>query len=235
MLIRRLVLIVSIVFTGSIALAVAATAAGGGLGPGSYTFTGTSASAYFGGFKGGPPHATFSVSVNRGLNSFEPEDGSTTVVQNTMVFFTQFDPTGAGGFGCFIIPPADFTVSSDLQSAALHTTLTSNNLCPGFGKPLGAATSGSGTPGLGGSLSLPITVDVTWSGVGVVSTFTDQFSYSCLARQTAGDSTFRDSVGGKATGTTSSLTGQFTTSVADVASQQGQLEVQGDVQPPCFG
>lgn len=235
MFIRRLVLIVSIVFTGSIALAVAATAAGGGLGPGSYTFTGTSASAYFGGFKGGPPQATFSVSVNRGLNSFEPEDGSTTVVQNTMVFFTQFDSTGAGGFGCFIIPAGDFMVGSDLQSAALHTTLTSTNVCPGFGKPLGAATSGSGTPGLGGGLPLPITVNVTWSGVGVVSTQQEQFSYSCLDRSTDGSSTFRDSVGGSASGTTSSLAGQFSTSVADVGSHQGQLEIQGNVQPPCFG
>lgn len=237
MLIRRLVLVVSILFTGSLALAVAATAAGGGLSPGSYTFSGTSAGAFFGAFKGGPPQPAFSVFVNRGLNSFEAEnsDGSATVMQSTMVHFSQFDSTGTGGFGCFIIPPGDFTVSQDLQSAALHTTLTANNLCPGFGKPFGAATVAGAAPGLIGGLPLPITVDLTWSGVGVVSTFTNEFTSRCLDRTNSGSNTFRDSIGGKASGTTSTLVGQFSTSLADVSSQNGQLEVQGNVTPPCFG
>jgi hypothetical protein len=77
---------------------------------------------------------------------------------------------------------------------------------------------------------------VKWSGVGVVSTSKDQFSYSCLDRTTAGSSTFRDSVGGKATGTTSTLGAQvFSSNISDVTSQQGELEVQGAIQPPCFG
>jgi hypothetical protein len=230
-------MVLSIVFTGCIALAVAATAAGGGLSPGQYTFSGAGASAYFGAFKGGPPQPTFSVFVNRGLNSFEPEnaEGSATVIETTMVYFTQFDSAGAGGFGCFIIPSADFTVSKDLQSAALHTTLTANNLCPGFAKPLVGGKTAPAAPGLGGGLPLPINVDVTWSGVGVTSTSKDEFSYRCLDRSTNGSSTFLDSIGGKASGTTSTLGGLFNTSTADVTSHQGQLEVQGNVQPPCFG
>ena len=98
-----------------------------------------------------------------------------------------------------------------------------------------AGSSSPGGPGLGGGLVLPITVDVTWSGVGLVSTLQDQFSYSCLDRSTAGSNTFRDSIGGTASGTTSSLAGQFSTSAADVSSQQGQLEIQGNLTPPCFG
>ncbi len=148
MLIRRLVLVVSIVFTGSLALAAAATAAGGGLSPGNYTFSSMSANAFFGGFKGGPPQPTFSVFVNHGLNSFEAENSdSSTVMESTMVQFSQFDSKGVGGFGCFIIPAGDFSVGPDMQSAALHAKLTVNNLCPGFGKPFGAGALAGATPG----------------------------------------------------------------------------------------
>src|ERR1700704_2942130 len=127
MIFRRLALVFSIAICGSVALAAAASAAGGGLGPGKYSFTSSAANALFGaGAKGGPPAPTFSVSVNRGLNSFQPmhPKGPRTVFESTMVFVNEFDATGAGGSGCFVIPESDFTVAKDLQSAALHTTLT---------------------------------------------------------------------------------------------------------------
>ncbi len=47
MLVRRLVLVFSIVICGLLALAVGALGAGGGLAPGSYTFNSKSASAFF--------------------------------------------------------------------------------------------------------------------------------------------------------------------------------------------
>jgi hypothetical protein len=62
---RRLALVLSIVFCGSLVMAAAAFAAGG-MGPGKYTFHSTSADAFFGmGTKGGPPSASWSVSVNQ--------------------------------------------------------------------------------------------------------------------------------------------------------------------------
>jgi hypothetical protein len=235
MIVRRFALVLSIVFCGSLALAMAAVAAGGGLGPGDYTFTSTRANAFFGGAKGGPPQPTFSVFVNQGLNSFQPEDnqGSGTVTRSTMVQFMEFDPSGAGGAGCFIIPDGDFKVSKDLQSASLHTVLATPN-CPGLGKPVGSASTAGPAPKAGGGLALPIKVDLTWSGVGVVSTMNDRFTFRCLDHTENGTNTFRDSVGGSSSGTIGASSG-LTTPNADVASQDGHLEIQGSVQPPCFG
>jgi hypothetical protein len=239
MIVRRLVLIISTVFCGSLALAAGAFAAGGGGGltPGDYSFTSNSASAFFGGAKGGPPAPSISIFVNHGLNSFEPDGRKVppTVMQSTMVQFTEFDPSGTGGSGCFLIADSDFTVSKNLQSAALHTLLTVDNMCKGAGTPVGGAPQpGPFAGGGGGGLQLPISIDVTWSGSGIVSTLRDNFTFKCLDHSEDGSSTFLDSVGGSASGTVGAATGLFTPS-ADVISQVGQIEIQGTVQPPCFG
>ena len=237
MIVRRLALVASIFFCGSLALAVGVSAAkGGGLGPGDYTFTSTSANAFFGGGKTGKPGPTFGVFVSRGLNSFEPEqgDGQNTVLDTTMVQYTEFDATGVGGFNCFIIPAKDFTVAKNLQSASLHTTLTVDNMCPGVGKPVAAGKDVAPLKGSGGGLNLPIKVDVTWSGVGVTTTLRDRFSFTCLRHVENGTNNSRDSIGGSASGTTSSLIGPFTTLSADVSHQDSHLEVIGNAQPPCF-
>ena len=238
MVVRRLVLVFSIVFCGSLALAAAAVAAGGGggLGPGSFTFTNTSASAFFGGAKGGPPQPSFGVFVSRGLNSFQPDDasGSDTVMQSTIVQFTEFNATGVGGSACFVIPDGDFTVAQGLRSAALHASLTSAELCPGTGSPVGASSKAAPLGGGGGGLVLPIQVDITWQGSGVVATTTDEFSFTCLAIQEEGNNVFKDAVGSSASGTIGSAVG-LTTLAADISSQNGTIEVQGTSTPPCFG
>jgi hypothetical protein len=171
-LLRRLVLIVSIVVSGSLALALAATAAGGTgtgtggkggpLGPGQYTFTDASASATFGAptAKGGIPQ--FLISVNRNVSSFQPDEGQDSVTKGTTVTL-QITTPAITGFGCFTIDPSNFSVSKDLQTAALHATLSTP--CPG--KP-----SGSGLPA-------SIRLDVTWAGNGVVGTSRNTNNFEC--------------------------------------------------------
>jgi hypothetical protein len=179
--VRRLVLIVSIVVSGSLALALVATAAGaspgpvpggkggGPLGPGQYSFTDTSASATFGAptAKGGIPQ--FLISVDRNVSSFQPDEGQDTATKGTTVTIQVTTPA-ITGFGCFTIDPSNFTVSKDLQTAALHTTLSTP--CPG--KP-----SGSGLPA-------SIRLDITWAGNGVVgnSRHTDNFDCAGYATST---------------------------------------------------
>lgn len=237
MFVRRLVLVFSIVVTGSLALAAAAYAAGGGFGPGKYSFSGTSANATFGGGKGGPPTPSVSVYVNQGYNSFQPmhPKGPRIVSYSTMVQFMEFDPTtGTGGFGCFVVPAGDFSVSKDLQSATLNATLTADETCPGFGTPVAGNPNAAGYAGGGGGggLNLPITVNVTWTGGGVVSTSQDRSSFQCLAFSEDGTDTFKDSTG-SASGTTSALSGLLTTDFADVSSSVSSLDVKGTAQPPC--
>lgn len=238
MIVRRLVLIFSIVFCGSLALAASAFAAGGGGGltPGDYTFNSNSASVFFGGAKGGPPQPSISIFVNRGLNSFQPDGKKVqpSVMQSTMVQFTEFDPSGTGGTGCFLIADSDFSVSKNLQSASLHALLSVDNMCKGSGTPVGGAPQPGPFAGGGGGLALPIQVDLTWTGSGVVSTLRDNFTFRCLNHSEDGSSTFLDSVGGSASGTVGAAT-RLSTPVADVSSQVGSIEIQGTVVPPCFG
>lgn len=239
--IRRLALVVSIVFGGSLALAAAVVAAGGGaggLGPGIYSFTNKDAFAIVGSLPAGPPSQGFSVSVDQGLNTFRPKNhkGPRTVMNSTIVSLSLFDGTGNNSFGCFLINPADFTVSKDLQTARVQTTLTADELCPGFGSPVtgkGGATPLAGGGGGGGPLPLPISLDVTWTGLGVTSTGTDRNTFDCLDYNTHFTSSFKSS-NANASGTMSAISGSFDTSLAVVSSSDTRATIKGTPQPACF-
>ena len=233
MLARRLALVFAIVFCGSLAMSAAAFAAGG-LGPGKYSFTSQSANAFFGmAQKGGPPASSFTVSVSQGLNSFKPAHGPRTVSNSTMVFVSEFDASGNGGYGCFVVPDSAFTVSRDLQSAALHATLTIDEACQGYGTPVGGGKDVAFAGGTSG-LVLPVTVDVTWTADGAVSTYKNTFSFQCLKYSEDGGST-NQTTNASASGSISALIGQFNSDLADVTSAKGQLDIHGVPPTACFG
>jgi hypothetical protein len=235
MFVRRLALVFSIVFCGSLALAAAAVAAGG-MGPGKYTFHSSAAKAFFGmGKKGGPPAASWSVAVSQGLNTFKPTqpNGTRIVNDSTIVFVTEFDALGNGGYGCFVIPDRDFTVGRDIQAAALHTTLTADEACPGYGTPVGGDKDVV-YPGGNGGLVLPITVDVTWTATGAVTTFQNSFSLNCLDYNVDGNSTNQSTSAG-AKGAISALSGQFNSEFAAVQTTAGKLDIRGVPQSACSG
>jgi hypothetical protein len=170
-----------------------------------------------------------------GLNSFKPtHPGGPRIVNNsTMVFVTEFDAGGNGGFGCFIVPDINFTVARDLQAAALHATLTADEACPGYGSPVGGGKDVVFAGGNGG-LVLPMSVDVTWSGSGAVTTFKQSFSLQCGSFNEDGSST-NLSTGASAAGTISALSGPFVSELADVNSTDGQLDLRGVPQAACQG
>ncbi|GAC1509805.1 MAG: hypothetical protein NVS1B3_12120 [Candidatus Dormibacteraceae bacterium] len=234
-LLRRLALVVSIVFCGSLALAAAAVAAGGKLAPGEYVFTSTSATATLGTGKVGAPAQGFNVYVNRGLNSFEPEDGNGVgmVTNNTIVSVAMYGPNG-GAYGCFVIDPSEFTVNDDLQSASLHTTLTAAKACPGYGAPVTGKTDvTTKAGGGGGAIPLPMTLNLTWKGFGVTATSRDRSSFDCLDYST--ESTYvSHSSGAVATGTVSALSGPFRSDVAGVSSTDSYLNISGTPNAACF-
>jgi hypothetical protein len=239
--IRRLALVVSIVFAGSLALAAAVAAASGGaggLGPGVSSFTNKDAFALVGAVPADPPSQGFSVSVDQGLNSFRPKDpkGPRTVMNSTIVSLSLFDGAGNSSFGCFLINPSDFTVGKDLQTASVHTTLTADELCPGYGSPVtgkGGASPLAGAGSGGAGLPLPISLDVTWTGLGVTSTGTDRSTFDCLNYNTQFNSSFNSS-NANASGTMSAIGGSFATSLAVVSSSDTQATIKGTPQPACF-
>ena len=235
-LLKRFALVASVVFGGSLALAAAGVAAGGGLAPGDYVFTNIAANVSVGTAKGSPPdQPSIDIFVNRGLNSFRPADhkGPRTVTRSTMVQLSIFDSTG-GAFGCFTIPQADFKVSKNLQSASLHTTLTVDNMCPGVGAPVTGKTDVVPAGCEGGGLPLPITVDVTWTGLGVTSTGRSQSTFQCLDYSTQVTNDSHGSIA-TASGTVSSLGGSFNTDLAGVSSYDTHLHIKGTPPQACFG
>ncbi len=241
-LIRRLALVLPIVFGGSLVLAAAAIAAGGGggLAPGAYTFSNKSATATFGTLKGGPPgQQGFSVFVDQGLNSFRPKDPNAprTVVNDTIVNLTVFDDLGNSTFGCFVLNnPSDFTIGRDLQTASLHTTLNAGEVCPGVGAPVagksGVSPLAGGGPG-GGALPLPITLAISWTGVGVTTTGTDRSTSQCQDYSTVFNSNLGFS-NANATGTISVIAGSFSTPLGVVSSTNTRATIKGIPQPDCF-
>jgi hypothetical protein len=236
-LLREGALTLSVVGAASLSLAAVAIASGGGLPPGDYVFTNTSAKASFTAAGGGKGAPGFDVTVNRGLNSVRPEDGGgpPVVTRSTMLTFFEFSPATGGGGGCFLINPGDFTVSRNVQSAALHTTLTAANVCPGIGAPVtGAGISAPPAGGGGGGLVYPIKLDVTWSGRGVTATNRDTNAFTCADFSSRSTNLSR-SAGADATGTDSALDGSFTTNFAAVLSTDTHLAIEGAPLPACFG
>jgi hypothetical protein len=233
MFVRRFALVLSIVFCGSLAMAAAAIAAGG-MGPGKYTFHSTSADAFFGmGKKGGPPSASWSVSVNQGLNSFKSKSGGPVVIDDTVVFLTEFDANGQGGYGCFVIPDGDFTVSHGLESATLSTTLTTDEACGGYGSPVGGGKDAVYAGGNSG-LVLPISISVSWTASGAITTYKDSFSVRCLDYSQDASSTVRSTAAG-ASGTISALTGNFGAEISSVSDSSGQFDIHNQPQAACLG
>lgn len=235
---KRLGFALSIVGAVSLTTAAAVIASGGGLAPGDYVFNNTFPRASLttvGGGKGAPG---FDVTVNRGLNSFQPEngDGSPRVTKSTTVSLFEFSPATGGGSGCFVINPADFAVSQDNQRAALHTTLIAVQACPGAAAPV--TGSGLSAPlaggGGGGGLVFPVKLDVTWTGLGVTGTGRDTSTFKCADYSTHATNLFR-TAGANAAGTVSGLDGSFTTALAAIASTDTHLQVSGAPIPACFG
>jgi hypothetical protein len=217
-------------------MAAATLAAGGGLPPGQTIFSDRSANAFFGTGKGGPPDGFF-VFVNQGLNSFEPENSTGTTVTRSTIVQLQVFTAGGGGAACYVIPDSDFVVSRNLQSASLHTTLTTANMCKGKGAPaIGKSGAAPLAPNgvLPPSSGLPasITVDVTWTGTGVMSTRRDRATFECLDYSSDSSSTLRAAVS-NAVGAISMLTDSFTSPAAAVGSSDGTIDVSGSISPNC--
>jgi hypothetical protein len=235
----------------SIALAGSAVAGGGGWPPppGTYTTKDISATANLVGAtttvcyptKGCfPQYSEFAwVSVDRGLHTFQPQDGATLVQQNgTMVTLTLKTLSGTYIFGCWMIAGSDFIVAEDLSSASLSTTVPGESNCPGT--PLAVSSTnvvtskgGAGGGGGGGGSTGPITLHLNWTSKGVVSHGQNQGELACgsfaTEAQQRSDRASATSQG-QITGASANLTSQFA-SIDDSTTEQ---VVQGTPVNACF-
>lgn len=244
---RRLSLSVGFAVGLISALTVATVAAAGGFGfgVGQFTFSDTSA---FNSFFNPVDQTNVNVSVDRGTFLFKPRGGggfthSHMTVLNVNIFTPNPDPTMpplVDAFGCFVIPDADFVVSSDLQAASLNATVDETNLCPGFLAPVLGAVVGKAGGGGGASagLAFPLTVSASWTGTGAVQEQTDQGRFTC---QTFSSVTHTDSRFAQSSDTMASISGFGSFGGPDsfgqvaVTSQLMQVTGQGILSIPCGG
>lgn len=149
---RRLALILSIALVGMFGQAI--PAAGSAHGPTAGSYRTTSQFAGYSFFPRDPSQPQISINVSSSTNTSNPLNGPSTTTSETTVFVQVFGETFADG--CWVLDhPSDFTISTDLSGASLHTMLTD-------------ATPTCGFPN---SVSLPLTVDVTWTGTGPINSF----------------------------------------------------------------
>lgn len=186
-MVRRLVSIAAATLC-SIVLAGGALAQGFGPPPGHSQSSDTNAFADL--FDStGSIHAN--PSVDRGTQTFKAKQasGPPVVTGPATMLNLEVDVPNGFAFGCWILPDAALTVSRDLLSATLTTTVTPGvNECPG--PPLSSATGArpglealslqplqEGPPGSFGFIG-PVQISVTWTSLGAVvkSRFTNNAS-----------------------------------------------------------
>ena len=175
------------IIAASINSPAAAPGGKGGCGIGSGQCTITQLDA-FGFWFTGDPITGQQVSIDPVRSTFvmRPRGGPAVITPfQTIVNISIFSSAGGVGTGaCFVIPDSQFVVSSDLQHATLIATLTANEMCggpltPQLGTLQAAPFAGGGGPPPGGGLSLPLTVNVTWTGPGAAFHTTNNSMQTC--------------------------------------------------------
>jgi hypothetical protein len=158
---------------------------GCGIGSGQCTITQQDAFAFW--FTGDPiTGQQVTIDPVRSTFVMRPHGGPPVVTPvQTIVTVSIFSPaTGTGPSACFVIPDSQFVVSSDLQHATLIATLTADETCGGAMTPLlgtlqAAPLAGKGGPPPGGSLVLPLTVNILWTGPGLAFHSTSNSTQTC--------------------------------------------------------
>jgi len=163
-----------------------------------------------------PSQPTVFITLKRINATSTPLGGTpTTTAETDLELFVQSDTIN--GSGCFVIDPSAFTVSSDLTSAALNTTLSGQERACRSGNDL---------------TSFPLSVAVTWSGPGPISTIGSDGQIAC--QQYHSVSSGSQTINGSPTATISigGFTGTFSTQGA-VGSSVSRNQVAGILAAGC--
>lgn len=206
---------------------VIARAAGGGFlgGPGESDTTSVDAHGYFG-------TTGQSLQVRRSTFVFEPQEGAPYEEAATLVTIY-----GNQGLSCYKIPDGDFTISDDLTTARLQTTISGPNTCGKMVFAAGAAGPAGPTFTDGVALSDPLQIDVEWANIGAVNDFSSSFENSCLEFQARTDSKGQ-SVSARARGTIASASRfasapRLTASFARMSKNQNHTSVNSEFPFAC--
>ncbi len=158
------------------------------------------------------------IFVTRSTQTSSPLGGPST---NTGEFDVRINSFGGGtfGFGCFNLTPADFS-SNGVLGATLNMTITADTpTCQPGGPP--------------GSLPLPLTVNVAWSGAGPVATTRSTGLYNCLTYRNEGQSLNVTNLANVVATLTPLLPAPLTSNQGSLATSASHLHAEGAQQPAC--
>jgi hypothetical protein len=226
--IKRLALAVSMLICVSVTFTAAAIATeahfeggsltaqgkggGGPLPAGQYHSTGIGADFF---------NSQLGLFVSTSSQQSNPLVGPSTSSSETDLSFSAFDGT-TYTFGCFILgSPSGFTISRDLQTASLHVVITdATATCPGNFN----------------NVSLPLTIDATWTGIDAVATSRDGKRYDCLTYSSVTQTTNVSNNGNATASLTPLFTNPLVSDQAGLNSNDQRMAVQGTFQSACgFG
>lgn len=163
------------------------------------------------------------IAVSQFVNSSNPRVGRATSSSRTTV---QINLEGPDVFasGCFVIDPGDFTMKQSLSSASLHTTITAAN-----------ATCGPDND----FTSLPLTIDMTWTGIGPLASVDNHGVDTCASLRTETSATQQNNNTSAVAILSGAMSGSFTShqsaneSTGGMGSEDTISQVQGVASPGC--
>jgi hypothetical protein len=157
------------------------------------------------------------VFVTRSTQTSSPKGAPSTT---TTDFNVRINVVGGGSFffGCFVLTPADFS-SSGVVAATLSTTIT--------------VDTPTCQPGFPGTLPLPLTVSVVWTGYAPVGTTRGQGSFTCLTYHSKGTSLDSVSLANVTATLSPLLTSPITTNQGSLVTRSSSVHAEGAQQPAC--
>lgn len=213
---RRLTVLASIALVAVFGEVAQAAASAQGPTAGTYRSSGVGAS--FGYIPSDNSVPQINISVDRSINVSNPLSGPSTSAAETDLNLSVFDGS-TFSYGCFVIDPSAFNISSDLASASVDATVTDS----------------TPTCGLTGSMTLPLTVDVAWTGVGPLNSRHTTSKSDCGSFHTE---SLNNSSGNPATATATlspTISGSFDSNVGTALSSGDNLtHVEGTAAPLCM-
>ena len=158
------------------------------------------------------------IFVTNSTQTSTPQGGPSTT---TGEFDVRINIFGGGvfGFGCFNLTPADFS-SNGVVGATLNMTITdATPTCQQGGPP--------------GSLPLPQTLNVVWSGAGPVATTRSTGQFNCLTYRNEGESVNVTNLANVTATLTPLVPAPLTSNQGSLTTSASHLHAEGDQQPAC--
>jgi len=158
-----------------------------------------------------------SVFVTRSTQTSSPKGGPSTTQNEFDVRINMFG-AGTFAFGCFELTPADFS-SNGVTGATLSKLIT--------------VDTPKCQPGGLANITLPLTVNVVWTGAGPVASTRGVGTFTCLTYRSEGNSLTVTNIANVTASLTPLLSSPVTTDQGSLVTNSSNVHAEGAQQPAC--